>query len=75
MNKDDIIKVELLENVRILNKHNDILFPKQSVIIIEHGSGLKDILDLQSGVDITNINYFELKETKETVKKTIFPQE
>lgn len=75
MNRDNIVKIELLENVRVLNKNNGVLFPKQKAIIIEHESGLKDILDLQSNIDITNIDYFELKETKETIKKTIFPEE
>lgn len=75
MNRDNIIKIELLENVRVLNKHNNILFPEQKVIIIEHETGLKDIIDLQSGIDITGIDYFELKETKKTIKKTIFPEE
>lgn len=75
MNRDNIVKIELLNKVRILNKHNNILFPEQKVIIIEHETGLKDIIDLQSGIDITNIDYFELKETKNTIRLTIFPEE
>lgn len=72
MNRNDIIKVELVKNVRIRNLHNDFLFPKQNVMKIYFTNGEIRILDLFSQMDITNVDYFRAEETKNTKIKVLF---
>lgn len=75
MNKNDIIAVEIVKNVRIRNLHNDFLFPKQDIINVYFRNGEKRILDLLSQRDFTNIDYFKVENTKNTKVNVLFFEE
>lgn len=70
MNKEDIIKIELLRDARVQNLHNGFIFPKQYIMKIYYRNNNVRILDLFSQRDITNIDYFKIIEGTKT--KVIF---
>lgn len=60
MNKEDIIKIELVKGVNIQNLHNGFIFPKQYIMKIYYRNNKVRILDLFSKRDITDIDYFKI---------------
>lgn len=72
MNKEDIIKIELLRDARVQNMHNGFIFPKQYIMKIYYRNNSIRILDLFSKRDITNIDYFKVLEGTKT--KVIFEE-
>ena len=58
--KEDIIKIELIKNVRIKNTHNNFIFPSQNIMKVYFRNNKIRILDLFSCKDITDIDYFEV---------------
>ena len=72
MNKEDIIKIELLRDARVQNMHNGFIFPKQYIMKIYYRNNCIRILDLFSKRDITNIDYFKVLEGTKT--KVIFEE-
>lgn len=72
MNKEDIIKIELLRDARVQNMHNGFVFPKQYIMKIYYRNNSIRILDLFSKRDITNIDYFKVLEGTKT--KVIFEE-
>ena len=72
MNKEDIIKIELLRDARVQNLHNGFIFPKQYIMKIYYRNNNVRILDLFSQRDITNIDYFKIIEGTKT--KAIFKE-
>ena len=75
MNKNDIIAVEIVKNVRIRNLHNDFLFPKQDIMNVYFRDGKKRTLDLLSQRDFTDIDYFKVENTKSTKVNVLFFEE
>lgn len=65
MNKEDIIKIELVKGVRIQNLHNGFIFPKQNVIKVYYRNNNVRVLDLFSRIDITDIDYFKVLDSTE----------
>lgn len=74
MSENDIIKIELVKNVRIENLHNDFLFPRQNIINVYFRNGNKRSLDLVSGRDFTEIEYFKVVENITTKRKVLFEE-
>ena len=74
MNENDIIKIELVKNVRIENLHNNFLFPRQNIINVYFRNGNKRSLDLVSGRDFTEIEYFKVVENITTKRKVLFEE-
>lgn len=72
MLKNNIIRITRKRNVRILNIHNNFLFPSQDIIEIEFENKQKRIIDLMSEKDITDIDYFKVEESKKTKDLNIF---
>ncbi|MBO5120800.1 MAG: hypothetical protein J6C28_03880 [Bacilli bacterium] len=72
MNKEDIIKIELLRDAKVQNMHNGFIFPKQYIMKIYYRNNSIRILDLFSKRDITNIDYFKVLEGTKT--KVIFEE-
>ena len=72
MLKNNIIRITRKRNVRILNIHNNILFPLQDVIEIEFDNRQKRIIDLMSEKDITDIDYFKVEESDKTKCMNLF---
>ena len=62
----NIIRITRKKNVRIKNIHNDYLFPTQDILEIEFENKDKRIIDLFCGKDITEIDYFQVEESKKT---------
>lgn len=75
MNDKDIIKITKVDNVHIKNNHNNVMFPLQSILLIESRDGSVRTLDLASQRDMTDIDYFEIIKTRKTKEKTIFKEE
>lgn len=70
----DIIKITKVDKVRIKNTHNEVLFPEQSILKIEFRGGECRILDLFSNYDITDIDYYQVIETKKTKEKVLYKE-
>ena len=75
MSKNDIIKIELVKNVCVENKNNNCIYPKQDILKIHFRNKKYRIIDLFSEVDITEIDYFRILETKKTKIKTLFKEQ
>ena len=71
---NDIIKVELIKNVRVQNTHNGFVFPKQNIMKICFRNGNVRILDLFSNRDITDIDYFIIRKGLTTKTKVLFKE-
>ena len=70
----DIVKVELIKNVRVQNTHNGFVFPKQNIMKVYFRSGDIRTLDLFSGRDITDMSYFKIINGLTTKIKTLFKE-
>lgn len=68
----NIIRITRKKNVRILNTHNDYLFPTQDILEIEFENKQTRIIDLFCGKDITEIDYFKVEESKKTKSVNLF---
>jgi len=75
MSKNDIIKIELVKNVCVENKNSNCIYPKQDILKIYFRNKKYRIIDLFSEVDITEIDYFRILETKKTKIKTLFKEQ
>ena len=71
---NDIIKVELVKDIRVQNTHNNFVFPKQNIMKVYFRNNEIRTLDLFSERDITNIDYFKILEDKKTKRKTLFEE-
>ena len=74
MNEKDSIKITKVDNVRIQNRHNGYLFPKQSILRVEMREGDTHILDLIADRDITYIDYFMVVTTPKTKERILFKE-
>lgn len=74
MNDKDIIRITLVRNVRVKNLHDGFLFPLQNIIEVEKRGGETRIIDLIADRDITDIDYYEICETKKTKRKDLFKE-
>ena len=74
MFKEDIIKIELIKNVRIKNTHNNFIFPSQNIMKVYFRNNKIRILDLFSCKDITDIDYFEVVNGISTKTKILFEE-
>ena len=72
MNEKDIIKLTKVNNVRIKNLHNGVVYPPQDILKIETREGTTHIIDLMAERDITFIDYFEVTETPKTKERILF---
>lgn len=72
--EEDIVRIDLIKNIQIKNKHNDFITPKQDIIIVSFRNGKSRIIDLASEVDITDIDYFEILKSNKTKYKVIFKE-
>lgn len=70
----DIIKVIKINNVRIKNLHNGVIFPEQDILKVCYRDGSYRILDLFSHYDITEIDYYEVIETKKTKEIVLYKE-
>ena len=70
----DLVKIELIKVVRVQNTHNGFVFPKQNIMKIYFRSGDIRTLDLFSGRDITDIDYFKIINGITTKTKVLFKE-
>lgn len=75
MVKEDIIKIELIKNVRIKNTHNNFIFPIQNIMKVYFRNNKIRVLDLFSCKDITDIDYFEVVNGISTKTKILFEED
>ena len=73
--KNDIVEIVKVKNVRIRNKHNNVLFPIQNVLKVIFRSGESRTIDLFSQKDMTEVDYFQVEETNKTKNKILFKEE
>ena len=71
----NIVKIEYVKNVRIMNLHNDMVFPLQNILKIHFEDGSFRVIDLFSEKDMTNIDYYKVLETPRTKYKTLMEDE
>ena len=74
MFKDDIIKIELIKDVRIKNTHNNFIFPKQNIMKVYFRNNKIRVLDLFSCKDITDVDYFEIVKEISSKTKVIYEE-
>ena len=74
MNDNDIIKIELIKNVRFKNIHNNFIFPPQSILEITFRNNEKRIIDLICEKDVTSIDYFKLIKTPKSKSHVLFEE-
>jgi hypothetical protein len=74
MSKNDIVKIELLKNVRIKNMGNGFVFPKQNVMRIYFRNGQMRELDLFSNRDFTDVGYFTTTDVEKAKIKVLFEE-
>lgn len=70
----DIVKIELIKNVRVQNTHNGFVFPKQNIMKVYFRNGNIRMLDLFSNRDITDVDYFIIRKGLTTKIKTLFKE-
>lgn len=75
MANKDIIKMEIIKDVKILNTHNEKLFPKQDIMLVKFRNEEVRVLDLFSEKDITDIDYLEVIYPVKMKTKVIFEEE
>ena len=68
----NIIEIAIKKNINIINLHNGVIFPKQSILVVSYENKDTRIIDLMSEKDITDIDYFKVIETEKTKKRIIF---
>lgn len=74
MFKEDIIKIELIKDVRIKNTHNNFIFPKQNIMKVYFRNNKIRVLDLFSCKDITDVDYFEIVKEISSKTKVIYEE-
>ncbi len=73
---EKIKSIYLLKNAFIKNTHNNCIFDKQEVLVIEYDNKSKSYIDMKANQDITNIDYFEVIIRKgKTKMKKVFLEE
>lgn len=75
MSENDIIRIDFIKNINIQNLHNNFIYPKQSILKLYFRNKKYRIIDLLSEIDITEIDYFKILETKKTKIKTLFKEQ
>lgn len=68
----NIVEIYIKKNINIQNLHNEIIYPKQSILVVAFENGEERIIDLMSEKDITNIDYFKVIESEKTKKRILF---
>ena len=68
----NIIEIYIKKNVNIQNLHNEVIYPKQSILVVSYENGSERIIDLMSEKDITDIDYFKVIESDKTKKRILF---
>ena len=68
----NIIEIYIKKNVNIQNLHNEVIYPKQSILVVSYENGSERIIDLMSEKDITDIDYFKVIESDKTKKRVLF---
>ena len=68
----NIIEIAIKKNINIINLHNGVIFPTQSILVVSYENKDTRIIDLMSEKDITDIDYFKVIETEKTKKRIIF---
>ena len=68
----NIVEIYIKKNINIQNLHNEVIYPKQSILIVSYENGTERIIDLMSEKDITDIDYFKVIESDKTKKRTLF---
>lgn len=68
----NIIEIAIKKNVNIVNLHNEVIYPKQSILVVSFENGTERIIDLMSEKDITEIDYFKVVESDKVKKRLLF---
>ena len=68
----NIVEIYIKKNVNIQNLHNEVIYPKQSILVVSYENGTERIIDLMSEKDITDIDYFKVIESDKTKKRILF---
>lgn len=68
-----IKEIKVKRNVVMVNKHHELGYGSEDgVMIIENDNGDKYILDLESNTDISNSDYIDIVDTKDTKEDILF---
>lgn len=68
----NIIEIAIKKNINIINLHNEVVYPKQNILVVSFENGTERIIDLMSEKDITDIDYFKVIESDKTKKRLLF---
>lgn len=68
----NIVEIYIKKNINIQNLHNEVIYPKQSILVVSYENGTERIIDLMSEKDITDIDYFKVIESDKTKKRILF---
>lgn len=68
----NIVEIYIKKNINIMNLHNEVIYPKQSILVVSYENGTERIIDLMSEKDITDIDYFKVIESDKTKKRILF---